>query len=473
MLPEWTVVGFSGHRKLADPKAVAAGVHQVFERLSANGSPLATISSAASGADTLFLEEVAQRHLPYLIILPFSKDRFEHDFTPADWQRVLPLIEKATHIEEVSGEESKEGAYMETGIVTTDRADVMVVVWDGRPAAGFGGTGDVVNYARKLEKPLIIIDPTTGSICEEGLERLPARSIPTDWKDNPRETVKNNFQELDEAAELHAPKSRHLILRIILFQLAASAVGLTALSFERYVGIKMVNPLSTLVELIFLGVAFISALQHRRKSDEWMKNRIQAEICRSFLAMWGMRQRADHFPKISIQGFNRMCRNLRLIRVLDKEPTPPLESVRDEYLKARVEDQIRFFSVKGEMAQAAYKRLKFYTLASTTVATLCSLLAFVHSMLELPELALLIPKYLSLLLPLASTAFFLLIVTQDYSRRAVRYAEMVSMLQDAKKRLEAVKTWNGLARIATETEAQLLQEVVEWHSFRKFAGEPN
>ncbi len=189
--------------------------------------------------------------------------------------------------------------------------------------------------------------------------------------------------------------------------------------------------------------------------------------------MWAMRRRADHFPKVSIQGFDRMCRNLRLIRVLDQEPTPPLESVRDQYLKERVEDQIRFFSAKGGMARAAYKRLKFYTLASTMVATLCSLLAFIHSLLDLPELALLIPKYLSLLLPLASTAFFLLIVTQDYSRRAVRYAEMLSTLQDARKRLEAVKTWNGLARIATETEEDLLQEVVEWHSFRKFAGEPN
>ncbi len=61
MLPEWTVVGFSGHRKLAEPKAVAAGIHKAFERLAANGSPLATVSSAASGADTLFVEEVARR----------------------------------------------------------------------------------------------------------------------------------------------------------------------------------------------------------------------------------------------------------------------------------------------------------------------------------------------------------------------------------------------------------------------------
>jgi hypothetical protein len=73
MLPEWTVVGFSGHRKLADERVVADGIRNAFERLAANQSPLATVSSAASGSDTLFVEEAARRKLPYLLILPLSK----------------------------------------------------------------------------------------------------------------------------------------------------------------------------------------------------------------------------------------------------------------------------------------------------------------------------------------------------------------------------------------------------------------
>jgi hypothetical protein len=64
-------------------------------------------------------------------------------------------------------------------------------------------------------------------------------------------------------------------------------------------------------------------------------------------------------------------------------------------------------------------------------------------------------------------------ITQDYSRRAVRYGEMASMLEDAAKRLKVVRTWNGLARIAVQTEEALLREIVEWHSFRQFAGEPH
>ena len=469
MLPEWTVVGFSGHRKLADPKVAADGIHNVLERLAANYNPLVSVSSAARGADTLFVEEVARRKLPCWLVLPFPKARFQQDFSPADWQRILPLIENATRVEEVAGEESAEGAYMETGILTADRADIMAVVWDGKPAAGFGGTGDVVAYLRELGKPLIIIDPTSGKTAEERLEQLPAKSLLTGWSENPRETVKEHFQELDKTAQDHAPKSRHLVLRIILFQLIASAIGSIALAFEIH---GRTGQSLELIELILLGFAFILSLQHRKKHQEWMKNRIAAEICRSFHALWHLR-RADYSPKISIEGFDRLCRNLRLIHVLDKTPPLSLEAVRDQYLKERVEDQIAYFSRHSCKARLIHQKLKAFAVFSTATATLLSLLALTFSFLNISGLVLTVPKCLSLLLPLASAAIFSLLITQDYSRRAARYGEMASMLEAAARRLKMVRTWNSLARITTETEEALLQEVVEWYSFRQFAGEPH
>ncbi len=477
MLPEWTVVGFSGHRKLADEKVVADGIRNAFNRLIANYVPLATVSSAACGSDTLFVEEAARRSLPYLLILPFSKTRFRQDFNPAEWQRILPFIENATHVEEVSGEESNEGAYMETGILTADKADVLIVVWDGKPAAGFGGTGDVVNYVRELGKPLIIIDPMSGNISEERMAQLPAKSVRACWNQSPRQSVEEHFRQLDEAAQLHAPQSRDLILRIIVLQLSASAIGSIVSAF----GIQgRWDQLLTLIEFALLGFAFILSLQHRKRHQKWMKNRIAAEICRSFFATWCLRWRADHSPKISIQGFDRLCRNLWLIRILDKSPPLPLETVRDQYLKERVENQIAYFSLHSGKARRINQKLKAFALFSTATATFFSLLVFVFSVLtdfgvgsHVPNTTLTIPKCLSLLLPLASAAIFSLMITQDYSRRSVRYQEMVSLLEDTARHLKLVRTWSGLARITIETEEALLQEIVEWHAFRQFAGEPN
>ena len=84
-----------------------------------------------------------------------------------------------------------------------------------------------------------------------------------------------------------------------------------------------------------------------------------------------------------------------------------------------------------------------------------------------------LPELLSLILPLVSAALFSIILTQEYSRRAERNSEMVAVLEHAARQLSGVRTWNGLARVAADTEQQLIQEVVEWHSFSRFAGQPH
>jgi hypothetical protein len=475
MLPEWTVIGFSGHRNLATPQVAADAISQALDRLAANRRPLVSVSSAASGADTLFVEAVARQNLPYLLVLPFSQSRFQQDFDSADWQRILPLIEQAARVDELAGGGSSSEAYMETGVLTVDRADVMVVVWDGKPAAGLGGTGDVVNYTRALGKPLLIVDPHDGHITEERMDRLPEIRTPMEEFEPSRATVEKHFQELDQEAEIHAPGTRHLTLRIILFQLLAAAIGFVALAFEIH---GAWGHVLTLGELILLGWAAGLSWQHRKKHHEWMKNRIAAEICRSFLATWQMR-RIDFFPHVSIEGVSRLCRNLRLIRILDKTPLLSLAAARDQYLRERVQNQAEYFSRHSRRARMIHKWLSRCALFCTTTATVLSLVAFVFALLRdvdseraISGLAETIPKYLSLLLPLVATGIFTVLITHDYSRRAVRYREMALMLEEAEARLQMAPTWNSLARIALETEEKLLQEIVEWHSFRQFVGEP-
>ena len=99
-LADWIIVGFSGHRNLEDPKTVSAGICASLDRVAALHSPVAAVSSAASGADTLFLEEVARRDIPFFLVLPFHRMRFRQDFAPADWQRVEVLADRALNVEE-------------------------------------------------------------------------------------------------------------------------------------------------------------------------------------------------------------------------------------------------------------------------------------------------------------------------------------------------------------------------------------
>jgi hypothetical protein len=58
-----------------------------------------------------------------------------------------------------------------------------------------------------------------------------------------------------------------------------------------------------------------------------------------------------------------------------------------------------------------------------------------------------------------------LLITQDASRRATRYAEMKSTLEALKPIVAAAPTREALARAATQVEDELLQELVEWASY--------
>ncbi|GLF95217.1 hypothetical protein SYYSPA8_12990 [Streptomyces yaizuensis] len=40
-----------------------------------------------------------------------------------------------------------------------DRCDLLIAIWDGSPARGYGGTADVVHYARRSSTPVTILWP--------------------------------------------------------------------------------------------------------------------------------------------------------------------------------------------------------------------------------------------------------------------------------------------------------------------------
>jgi hypothetical protein len=56
-------------------------------------------------------------------------------------------------------EEPSEKAFFEAGKRIVDWADLLVAVWDGGPARGFGGTADVVRYAEERGRSLLILWP--------------------------------------------------------------------------------------------------------------------------------------------------------------------------------------------------------------------------------------------------------------------------------------------------------------------------
>lgn len=166
--PGPTVVGFTGHRRVKNEKALAQVLREVIATLQQDvGRDLVGRSSIASGADTLFAEACLASNMKWIAQLPFPEAEFKKDFKEADWKRAQALLDRAERIEISSEIAERPRSYLDCGLATVDGADLMVAVWDGKAPRGQGGTAQIIEHTRALQKPLILISPDGVKINRE------------------------------------------------------------------------------------------------------------------------------------------------------------------------------------------------------------------------------------------------------------------------------------------------------------------
>jgi hypothetical protein len=69
------------------------------------------------------------------------------------------LLAQATAIHRMPFTESTPESHMTASKLMVDAADELYAVWDGKPARAYGGTADVVAYARQHKTPVTVIWP--------------------------------------------------------------------------------------------------------------------------------------------------------------------------------------------------------------------------------------------------------------------------------------------------------------------------
>lgn len=151
-------IAITGHRILPNPSGVAESIRKVFH--SSIFCDPALLSPLAEGADRLAALEILRLPNSTLhAILPFDPDEYQSDFqSPESRAKFQSLLSQATSTLVMPAESSRPQAYLAVGRHLVEQCDVLIAVWDRSPARGNGGTAQIVAYARKLEKPLIIID---------------------------------------------------------------------------------------------------------------------------------------------------------------------------------------------------------------------------------------------------------------------------------------------------------------------------
>jgi hypothetical protein len=162
------VVGFTGHRRIEDENKIAPVLRELIASIQREvGREIIGRSSIASGADTLFAEACLASRLKWIALLPFPEAEFKKDFSEADWKRARALLDRAERVETLSDRAERPAGYVHCGLVTVDGADLMIALWDGKAPRGPGGTAQIVEDARRVRKPLILISADTLEVKRE------------------------------------------------------------------------------------------------------------------------------------------------------------------------------------------------------------------------------------------------------------------------------------------------------------------
>ena len=483
-LPLFHVVGFSGHRQLANPSGVAQIIHAALEALRQESTgEWVALSSVAVGGDQVFVEQARSLGLSWHAILPLPRTDFAADFATTDWTAVEKMLGAAEHVRVITENGSREDAYLDCGMETVNGCDVLLALWDGQPARGKGGTADVVEYALALGKPVIVIDAVTLAVRRENfslfhkaddalaaLNKLPAAV--TGWSENPFKAPDSIFefqQKCDYAASHGAPQFRRLIVSTVLLHVVATLVAAAGLAFGLHIVALPWVKLMCLVSA--LGVALVLRSHHQHHS--WVRCRLAAEFCRSALATWGLPRAAPLFEDLDLPGVRALTRSLHILHSRSASAQPvPMEEFKRIYLEKRIDDQLAYYRRQENRALPLHGRLKVGFWVATIFALLCTAAYAVCETwhIEVPDLVeTAVFYFLPISLPVIAASFISLISINDLQRRVARYREMHAMLEASRQQVTFCQTWNSLERIVLKTERALLQEVLEWHSITSFA----
>ena len=181
------VVGVTGHREIgvegAAAKVIAATLHDVLQDLSdimsasaaanvayfSDAAPrLRLVTMLADGADLLAARAAASIGGEIAAVLPYSFDEYVRDFTSSESLRMLSETWQvaATKLELPGTRQEGARAYERASDVMIANCDLVIAIWDGKPARGRAGTGDVVQNALAADLSLIVIDPAVPERAE-------------------------------------------------------------------------------------------------------------------------------------------------------------------------------------------------------------------------------------------------------------------------------------------------------------------
>ena len=162
------VTGHRPHRLIVPERKLGARVEAVLEGLlrasgrqpRRRGATLDVVSPLAEGCDRIVARAALALDQRLTVLLPFPQRDYETTFAEASASAVFrSLLRRAHACTNLGGSLKRANAgYVAVGMATLACSDVVLTIWDGKPAAGRGGTPEILAAAIEWAIPVIWID---------------------------------------------------------------------------------------------------------------------------------------------------------------------------------------------------------------------------------------------------------------------------------------------------------------------------
>jgi hypothetical protein len=149
-------IAISGHRGL-NVRTADLIDKAIRERLSKHQDGVTGLSCLADGADQIFARAVVDLGGILEVIIPAKE--YRAGLPAAAHSEYDDLLTRAITVRRLPFVESTPESHMAASTLMVDGADELYAVWDGKPARAYGGTADVVSYARDHDTPVQVIWP--------------------------------------------------------------------------------------------------------------------------------------------------------------------------------------------------------------------------------------------------------------------------------------------------------------------------
>jgi hypothetical protein len=513
-------VGVTGHRVLNDQGTLGDEIENAISNLIAStvsGGKTETkhrfvvVSALAEGADRLVAKKFLERGSTLEVILPLSPAEYKKDFkTPDSLREFGDLCNEAERVTVMGPQETRNLAYLACGQEVVKHSDIVVAVWDGQATRGEGGTGDIVQYAKDHQVPLIWIGT-------DGRHRvvLEIGDAVAEWSDlNPlsepafKELERFNSRlrhprRFDDVVETfgkyagHTPDGCELRLQSALDWIAPYyaraelqanraqwwygmlSFTIIACSFGAVVTVATQEifyrdrPAIVWIEVVLLlsALACVGVGWNRQYHGLWIRSRYLGESFRSslYLAIAGIK---DHVSEFEIRDPEENATDAWMRRayaeVWSQHPdiTPkeadvgPLQRFLAE---SWIEDQIRYHRATSKKCDRWHTYTRHAMLALFLVSVVFSI---AHSVNWLggQHGPFGVWGFLSIGIPALIAGVGTFVAQREYQQHAIRYDQMARRLSQFKVKMESAENLLSVQELALETERVMRQENGEWFS---------